>query len=58
MSYLGTKPAPLENVETNRKPGTLRGWACNGNGPIQPQRVGGRLAWPVAEIRKQLGVAA
>ena len=70
MSYLGTKPEPLEQVETptvdtdraayylNRKPGTLRGWACNGNGPIQPQRVGGRLAWPVAEIRKQLGVAA
>ena len=34
---------------------TLRRWACNGAGLIQPIRVGNRLAWPVAEIRRLLG---
>ena len=42
---------------TNRKPQTLRGWACNDDGPIRPLRVNGRLAWPVAGLRKLLGVA-
>jgi len=41
----------------NRKPQTLRVWACHGNGPIKPVRVYGRLAWPVNEIRRVLGVA-
>ena len=41
----------------NRRPQTLRGWACLENGPIRPVRVNGRLAWPVAEIRRILGVA-
>jgi len=40
----------------NRSPQTLRIWACRGEGPIQPIRVGGRLAWPVTTIRKLLGV--
>jgi hypothetical protein len=40
----------------NRSPQTLRIWACRGEGPIQPIRVGGRLAWPVIAIRKLLGV--
>ena len=35
---------------------TLRLWACLENGPIRPRRVNGRLAWPVADIRKLLGV--
>lgn len=39
------------------KPQTLRRWACYENGPIRPLRVGGRLLWPTAEIRKLLGVA-
>lgn len=42
----------------NRRPQTLRGWACLENGPIRPTRINGRLAWPVAEIRRVLGVAA
>lgn len=42
----------------NRKPQTARIWACRENGPLRPLRVNGRLAWPVAEIRKLLGVAA
>ncbi len=40
----------------NRRPQTLRGWACLENGPIRPIRVNGRLAWPVAELRRVLGV--
>ncbi len=40
----------------NRQPQTLRGWACLENGPLRPMRVHGRLAWPVAELRRVLGV--
>ncbi len=40
-----------------RRPQTLRGWACMENGPIRPIRINGRLAWPVAELRRVLGVA-
>lgn len=40
----------------NRQPQTLRAWACLENGPLRPVRVHGRLAWPVAGIRKVLGV--
>lgn len=42
----------------NRQPQTLRAWACLENGPLRPVRVHGRLAWPVAELRRVLGVAA
>ena len=42
----------------DRKPQTLRIWACLENGPLRPIRVNGRLAWPVAEIKRILGVAA
>ena len=42
----------------NRRPQTLRIWACQENGPLRPVRVNGRLAWPVAEIRRVLGVPA
>ena len=41
----------------NRQPQTLRGWACLENGPLRPIRVHGRLAWPVAELRRVLGLA-
>jgi hypothetical protein len=40
----------------NRRPQTLRMWACLENGPIRPTRINGRLAWPVSEIRRVLGV--
>ena len=36
---------------------TLRIWAMREDGPIRPIRVHGRLAWPVAEIKRVLGVA-
>ena len=38
----------------NRQPQTLRGWACKEDGPLRPVRVHGRLAWPVAELRRVL----
>lgn len=41
----------------NRRPQTLREWACRESGPIRPLRVNGRLAWPVAAIKQVLGVA-
>lgn len=41
----------------NRQPQTLRGWACHEDGPLRPLRINGRLAWPVAELRRVLGVA-
>ena len=41
----------------SRQPQTLRGWACKEDGPLRPVRVNGRLAWPVAELRRVLGVA-
>jgi hypothetical protein len=40
----------------NRKEQTLRIWASRENGPMRPVRVNGRLAWPVPEIRRVLGV--
>ena len=41
----------------NRRPQTLRGHACNEDGPIRPLRINGRLAWPVSELRRVLGMA-
>lgn len=38
----------------NRKPQTLRSWACLENGPIRPIRINGRLAWKVSDLQKLL----
>lgn len=40
----------------DRKQQTLRGWACFEDGPIRPVRINGRLAWPVDQIRRLMGV--
>jgi hypothetical protein len=40
----------------NRRPQTLRIWAMNQH-PIRPLNIHGRLAWPVSELRRVLGVA-
>lgn len=40
----------------NRAEQTMRLWACKEDGPIRPIRINGRLAWPVAELRRVLGV--
>jgi hypothetical protein len=42
----------------NRAKQTLRLWAMRENGPVRPIRVNGRLAWPVAELRRVLQVPA
>lgn len=41
----------------NRRPQTLRAWACLENGPIRPRRVGGLLAWATADVKTLCGVA-
>lgn len=43
----------------NRRPQTLRKWACLG-GPIRPVRINGRLAWRLDDIKKLIegGAAA
>lgn len=42
----------------NRRPQTLRIWAMKEDGLIRPIRINKRLAWPVKEIKKVLGVEA
>lgn len=44
----------------NRQVQTLHIWACKENGPIRPERINGRLAWYVADIKRvlQRGFAA
>jgi hypothetical protein len=52
-----TVPTEQAAYYLNRRPQTCRAWACMENGPIRPLRINGRLAWPVAELRRVLGVA-
>ncbi|WP_256735055.1 hypothetical protein [Variovorax sp. dw_954] len=64
-----TSYPPLEHVTSptvtteaaayylNRKPQTLRAHACKDTGIVRPLRINGRLAYPVAELRRVLGVA-
>ena len=56
--FLETRPTVATDAAAHylsRRPQTLRMWALTGH-PIQPRRVNGRLAWPVSEIKKLLGV--
>lgn len=54
-----TVPTEQAAYYLDRRPQTMRMWAMrDGTGPIQPIRINGRLAWPVAELRRVLGVAA
>jgi len=41
----------------NRAEQTLRLWAMRENGAVRPVRVNGRLSWPVADLKRVLGVA-
>ena len=58
---LVTRPN-LTTAETayylNRRPQTLRGWACLENGPLRPIRIGGLLAWNTATVKALAGVTA
>lgn len=51
-------PTPQAAFYLNRSNCTLRTWACKENGPLRPLKISGRLAWPVSEIRRLLGVSA
>lgn len=58
---LVTRPN-LTTAETayylNRRPQTLRGWACLENGPLRPTRINGLLAWSTATVKALAGVVA
>ena len=53
-----TVPTEQAAYYLNRRPQTLRGWACAETFPdgLRPTRLGGRLCWHVAGIRAALGV--
>jgi hypothetical protein len=51
-------PTPEAARHLNRAQQTLRLWAMRENGPLRPIRVNGRLAWPVADLRRLLHVSA
>lgn len=54
-----TRPAvPTDQAAhyLGRRPRTLQLWAQGEPSPIQPLRVNRRLAWPVADIKRALGV--
>lgn len=64
IDYIPLNKETRTHVSTNimcyhlgRKDQTARGWACHEDGPLRPVRVNGRLVWPVADIRRILGVA-
>jgi hypothetical protein len=40
----------------NRRPQTLRIYACHETGPIRPMRVHGRLHWKTDDLRRLMGV--
>lgn len=42
----------------NRAQQTMRLWAMREDGPIRPLRINGRLAWPVTDLRRLLGMEA
>jgi hypothetical protein len=50
-------PTPEAAYHLNRAQQTLRLWAMRNDGPVKCLRIQGRLAWPVAELRRVLGVA-
>ena len=52
-SHLSTLEAAYH---LNRAPQTLRIWAMRDDGPIRPVRLHGRLLWPVAALRRLLGL--
>ena len=52
-----TVPTEQAGYYLNRRPQTLRIWAMRQDGPIRPLNIHGRLAWPVADLKKLLRVA-
>lgn len=58
MNQSAALPAVLPTNEAapfiNRRPQTLRKWACLECGPIRPLRINGRLAWRVVDLQALL----
>ena len=54
-----TVPTEQAAYYLNRRPQTLRGWACAETYPegLRPIRLQGRLCWPLSGIKAALGVA-
>ena len=52
-----TVPTEQAGYYLDRRPQTMRIWAMRGEGPIRCLRINGRLAWPVADLKRVLGVA-
>ena len=52
-----TVPTEQAGYYLDRRPQTMRVWACREDGPIRPIRINGRLAWKVSDLKKVLGVA-
>lgn len=50
-------PTPEAAAHLNRAEQTLRLWAMREDGPVRPIRINRRLAWPVAELRRVLGLS-
>ena len=51
-----TVPTEQAAYYLERRPQTLRGWACHEDGPLRPLRVNSRLHWKTADLRNLLGV--
>ena len=49
-----TVPTDAAAYYLNRRPQTLRAWACLENGALRPIRICGRLAWKVSDIKSLL----
>lgn len=47
-------PTDIAAYHLGRAPSTLRMWACLDKGPLKPRQIAGRLAWPVADLRRLL----
>ncbi len=49
-----TVPTDAAAHYLNRRPQTLRAWACLENGAMRPIRINGRLVWSVLKIKTLL----
>ena len=49
-----TLPTNEAALILNRRPQTLRKWACLENGPIRPVRINHRFAWRVTDLANLL----
>ena len=47
-------PTDCAAYHLNRRPQTLREWACLDNGLLRPVRIGSRLGWRTADLRRIL----